>query len=68
MPQRRQIGAALDFPSGLSGLPQDGRGGGGGLALGPLGRSPFPPSGLTEIVLPKRGRQPTMASRGTTTG
>ena len=53
LPQRKQIGAALGFPSGLSGLPHDGRGGGGGLALGPLGRSPFPPSGLTEIVLPK---------------
>ena len=51
LPQRKQIGAALGFPSGLSGLPHDGRGGGGGFALGlalafgrggPLGRLPFP--------------------------
>ena len=73
LPQRKQIGAALGFPSGLSGLPHDGRGGGGGFALGlalalgrggPLGRLPFPlplvfpfpPSGLTVIALPKRGR------------
>ena len=50
LPQRKQIGAARVFPAGRSGLPHEGRGGGGGLALGlafalgrggPLGRLPF---------------------------
>ena len=80
LPQRKQIGAALIFPAGLSGPPHTGRGGGGfalGLALalgrgGPLGRLPFPlpldfpfpPSGF--FALPKRGCGP--LSAGTTTG
>ena len=29
LPQQKQIGAAVGFPSGSSGLPHDGRGGGG---------------------------------------
>ena len=80
LPQRKQIGAALVFPAGLSGLPHTYCGGGGfalGLALalgrgGPLGRLPFPlpldfpfpPSGF--FALPKRGCGP--LSAGTTTG
>ena len=80
LPQRKQIGAARVFPAGRSGLPHDGRGGGGfalGLALalgrgGPLGRLPFPlpldfpfpPSGF--FALPKRGCGPLSAE--TTTG
>ena len=72
LPQRKQIGAALGFPTGRSGLPHEGRGGGGGwplalgraLALGrgaPLGRLPLPLP--LDFPLPPLGF-PTLPKRG----